>query len=829
MNFDQMPHNSFSMIADFDGDIRELLSKEINDRLPVLPLRNMVLFPGIIAPITVGRESSLQLIKQVLKKGEDAYIAVGTQVDERIEQPTLNDIYPTGVLARVVRVFELPGQPMTAILQTFGRVGISTENTRSYNYLRAQVYTIPEELPAEDDAEFTALFEVLKKEVFQLIKRSEEMGQEAMMSIQNISNPIFFIHFIATNLPISPEEKALLLEVNNLKERTHKLLEIVQRELQLTLLKHRIKESTQHELDQQQKEYFLQQLQKKIQSELGNDEETEIQQFKDRAEVLELSKEARTAFDRELGKLSKLSPHSPDYHVAYNYLETILTLPWGEKTADQIDIKRAQRTLDADHYGMERVKERILEHLAMMKVRKSRKASIICLHGPPGVGKTSLCKSIAESLGKNYVRMSLGGLHDESEIRGHRRTYVGAMCGRVMKNIIKAKSNNPVFVLDEIDKIGGGSRNGDPQSALLELLDPEQNNAFHDNFLDFDYDLSDVFFIATANYVGNIPAPLRDRMEMIEVEGYLTEEKKEIAKRHLIPKEIQALDLPFKVKLSPAATEFIIEKYTRESGVRQLSKQIAKLVRKIVLHSEQLDEGAENPYAKALKPQEVQKLLGTIPYNRDSYQGNDHAGVVTGLAWTSVGGEILFIESSLSPAKAPRLNVTGNLGEVMKESTMLAMEYVKAHTQSLDIDQRIFDKWSIHVHFPEGATPKDGPSAGITIATALASLLTQRKVRARIAMTGEITLRGKVLPVGGIKEKILAAKRAGITDILLSRHNEKDVKDIPERYVEGLTFHFVDTVEEVWNFALLKEKVKNPLTFTFEEQDKPQTLEKTSA
>ena len=514
-------------------------------------------------------------------------------------------------------------------------------------------------------------------------------------------------------------------------------------------------------------------------------------------------------FAKELNRLERTNAQSPDYSIGLTYLETIVSLPWGKTTDDNMDLRRAQRVLDRDHYGMEKVKERILEQLAMMKVSTTHRPAILCLYGPPGVGKTSLCRSIAESLGRKYVRMSLGGLHDESEIRGHRRTYIAAMCGRVMKSLIKAESNNPVFVLDEIDKVSGSNYNGDPQSALLELLDPEQNNSFHDNYLDFDYDLSQVLFIATANNLSTIPGPLRDRM------GYLTEEKKEIARRHLIPNALKPISLPYDIKLSPAATEFLIEKYTRESGVRQLEKQIDKLVRKIVLYA-QTDANGCPPFSPkaSLKVADVQNIMGTPPYNRDTYQGNAYAGVVTGLAWTAVGGEILFIESSVSRSKAPRLTITGNLGDVMKESAMLALEYVKSHADRLQLDYRIFDHWSLHIHVPEGATPKDGPSAGITLATSIASLLTQRKVRPHIAMTGEITLRGKVLPVGGIKEKILAAKRAGITDIVLSKENEKDVNDIPERYVVGLTFHFVEQVSEVWDFALLPEKVDHAIDLT---------------
>lgn len=804
------PHNPFSLLTDYQGDVRQLFDTKIEGTLPILPVRGMVLFPGVIAPIAVGRESSLALVRQALERESEAYIGITTQVDAAVEVPTLQDLYPTGTLARVLRLIELP-KHTTAIVQTYGRIAIDSRPTRINPYLRARVQSLEETLPVEDDKEFLALYETFREMAFDYIRKNENLGAEALFAVQSITQPLFFIHLVATNLPFDTEEKALLLEESDVKLRTYRLLQVLQREVQYLDLKLNIQKKTHEELNQQQKEYFLHQQIKNIQSELGEADNNELQELRTRAEATPMSEAVRKVFGKELQKLERTNPHNPDYAVSINYLETVLSLPWGKNTTDQLDMRQAQRRLDQDHYGMEKVKERILEHLAMMRVRTSGKPSILCLHGPPGVGKTSLCRSIAASLGRKYVRMSLGGLHDESEIRGHRRTYIAAMCGRVMKSLIKAESNNPLFVLDEIDKVGGASHSGDPQSALLELLDPEQNSSFHDNYLDFDYDLSQVFFVATANNLANIPAPLRDRMELIEVEGYLTEEKKEIARRHLIPNELRGLDLPYTLKLSPSATELLIEKYTRESGVRQLEKQIAKLVRKVVM---QTQINGETVSQQSLKPADVQRIMGTPPYNRDSYQGNDYAGVVTGLAWTAVGGEILFIESSVSRSKSPRLVITGNLGEVMKESAVLALEYVKSHAETLGIDFRVFDHWNLHVHVPEGATPKDGPSAGITISTALASLLTQRKVRANIAMTGEITLRGRVLPVGGIKEKILAAKRAGITDIILSADNYKDVAEIPQRYVAGLTFHHVQTVDEVWNIALLDEQVDAALDLT---------------
>lgn len=812
MSKENTPQGSFSVIADFEGNINDLLNVNVEGTLPVLPLRNMVLFPGVVASVAVGRESSLELIRYAEQRGDDAYIAVSCQVDAAIDVPNMGDLFPTGTLAKVLRVVEIPNHHPTAILQSFGRVTLSPEPTRMNPFIRTHVTTLPEELPEDNDQEFKALFETFREATLQYIKLNENLGMEAFMAVQNISNPIFFINFVATNLPFNTEEKALLLEDGNMMSRTFSLLRILQRELQFVQLKQNISERTREELDQQQKEYYLQQQIKNFQKELGNAEGNDAKELKDKAKSLTLPDNVQRIFEKEVTKLERMNASVPDYSVVYNYLDTILALPWGKWTTDNLDLRRAQRVLDRDHYGMEKVKERILEHLAVMKVSKQHPTTILCLYGPPGVGKTSLCRSIAESLGRKYQRISLGGVHDESEIRGHRRTYIAAMCGRIMKTIIKAESNNPLLVLDEIDKVGGRTHHGDPQAALLELLDPEQNNTFHDNFLDFDYDLSHVFFIATANSLSSIPAPLRDRMELINVEGYLTEEKKEIAKKHLFPQALTHLELPFSFKISPTATEFLIEKYTRESGVRQLEKQIAKLVRKVVLNYQTADEKQQAEMAcKTLKPADVEEIMGTPPYNRDAYQGNDYAGVVNGLAWTSVGGEMLFIESGVSRSKNPRLALTGNLGDVMKESALLALEYVKSHISELGVDYHVFEHWNIHLHFPEGAVPKDGPSAGITIATSLASTLTQRKVRPRLAMTGEITLRGKVLPVGGIKEKILAAKRAGITDIILSQDNEKNVLDIPERYVKGLTFHYVSTVSEVWKIALLDEKVANPI------------------
>lgn len=814
MNQDELQQNPFSLIADFDGDISSLFDKEIEEILPVLPLRNMMLFPGVVAPVSVGRESSRKLVQQAVKSG--SLIAVTTQLDSTVETPTAKDLYPIGVVAKVMRVIELPDGVLTVILQSYSRFRLG-EVTRMKPYMRAHVEKIPEILPEAEDREYTALVDTCKDSTIRLIRMSDTVRDEAAFAIRNISNPIFLISFICTNLPFPIEEKSELLAINDEKERAFKLLSILNRESQYATLKRNIQNRTREDLDQQQKEYFLQQQIKNIQSELGDDSQNDdVREIMEKAKWLKMPDKVAATFNREVEKLKHINMQSPDYNVQLNYLQTLVSLPWGKDTKDNLNIKNAERILNRDHYGMEKVKERILEHLAVLRVRQDMKAPILCLYGPPGVGKTSLGKSIAAALGRKYVRISLGGVHDEAEIRGHRRTYVGAMPGRIIKSLIKAETDNPVFILDEIDKVSQNNYNGDPQSALLEVLDPEQNNTFHDNFLDLDYDLSKVLFIATANNLNTIPGPLLDRMELIEVEGYLTEEKKEIVRRHLIPKEQKMMDFGAPLRISAPAVEYIIEKYTRESGVRQLEKQIDKVFRKTAYLT--AVEG-KMPFENApVKPQDVEKLLGKPIFSRDKYQGNEYAGVVTGLAWTAVGGEILFIETSLSRSKAPRLTLTGNLGDVMKESAILALEYVKAHASMLDIDYRLFEQWSVHVHVPEGATPKDGPSAGITIATSLASAFTQRKVRANTAMTGEITLRGRVLPVGGIKEKILAAKRAGIKNIIMSKENEKDIQEIKSSYVDGLQFFFVENVQDVFNIALLKERVDNPLDLTIKEE-----------
>ena len=811
-------NTAFQMIADIEGDYNDLMLGDAPKVVPVLPVRNLVLFPGVVSPILIGRESSKLLIHQAEKK--HITIGVVTQRDPEVDIPVQADLYEVGVFAKVVKTLALPNGNITAIVQAQGRMKIE-RMLKGAPYLEFQVSALEEIQPEKNDREFKTASSDLREQVEKYIEISEEIPDEASFAIKNITNDIVALNFICSNMPFSVKEKMKLLEKELVKERLFNLMKIINREINLQNLKADIRNKTREDIDEQQRNYFLQQQIKNMQAEIGNGDSLEKQELLRKADKKKWSMEIEKVFYKEADKLDNLNPQSPDFNVQLNYLQTLVNLPWNEYTEDDLDLKRAQRILDKDHYGMEKVKERILEHMAVLALRGDLKSPIICLYGPPGVGKTSLGKSIAEAMRRKYVRMSLGGLHDEAEIRGHRRTYIGAMPGRIIKSIQKAGSSNPVFILDEIDKVTQMTHNGDPASALLEVLDPEQNNAFHDNYLDVDYDLSKVLFIATANNLSTIPRPLLDRMEVIEVSGYITEEKIEIAKRHLIPRELENTGQNvkgMKPAFNKAAIEMIIERYTRESGVRQLEKQINKALRKIA-YKRQVEENADY---KKITPTEIEDLLGKPPFYRDIYQGNEYAGVVTGLAWTSVGGEILFIETSLSKGKGNKLTLTGNLGDVMKESAILALEYVKAHAETLNIDYRIFDNWNIHIHVPEGATPKDGPSAGITIATSIASALTQRKVRKNTAMTGEITLRGKVLPVGGIKEKILAAKRAGITDIVMCQENEKDILEIPEIYLKGITFHYVENVQDVWNFALTKEIVAHPLDFTIPEEEKKQ-------
>lgn len=811
-------NNSIQMFADYEGDLPEIEVK-IDGEIPIFITRNLVMFPDILMPVLVGRKATLALVKH-LEQHPGTVFAVMSQKDANVDEPQEKDLYHTGIYARMMRAFDMPGtgENRTAILQGLGRCKLE-KITSETPYMMGLTQALPDEEADKNDTEFITAVNDMKLTAKEYIQGSDEIPDDSQFALDNINNPTVSVNYICGNMPFSVADKMHLLEEESLKDRLFRLMKILNREIQFQHLRQNIRSKTREDLDEQQREYFLHQQIKNIQEELGDGESTpEKKELSEKAANKKWSEETAKIFQKELDKLKTLNPQSPDYSVQVNYLQTMVNLPWNEYTEDDLDLKRAQKVLDRDHYGMEKVKERILEYMAVLKLKGSMKSPIICLYGPPGVGKTSLGKSIAESMKRKYVRMSLGGLHDESEIRGHRRTYIGAMPGRIIKNIQKAGSSNPVFILDEIDKVAQNTVQGDPSSALLEVLDPEQNNAFHDNYLDLDYDLSKVLFIATANDLNTIPRPLLDRMELIEVSGYITEEKIEIAKRHLFPKELTntGLDLSNpKLKFTKPALEAVIENYTRESGVRQLEKQINKSLRKLAF-KQAVDEGL--PYEK-ITPVELEGLLGKPPFYRDIYQGNDYAGVVTGLAWTSVGGEILFIEASLSKGKSGKLTLTGNLGDVMKESAIIALEYVKAHIDKLKVDYRIFDNWNLHIHVPEGATPKDGPSAGITIATSIASALTQRKVRKNTAMTGEITLRGKVLPVGGIKEKILAAKRAGITDIVMCKENRKDIDEIPEKYRKGLEFHYVENIQQVWDFALTDEKVENAIDFTIEEEN----------
>lgn len=806
--------NPFSFVADFEGDITKLTEQEIPAAIPILPLRHLTLFPCVMSPVHVSRRSSLKLVKQAYQSGEP--IGAFCQKNGNEDDVTKAELNEIGVVARVVKLLEMPDGSITVILQAAGRILLG-ERLQTKPFVTARVESLKDFFPEPTDIEFRVLSDTSRKRAIHFIETNEDLPNEAKFAVMNISNDFFMINFLCTSLPLPEEDKHEMLGMAVVKERTAKLIQSINAMQGLVNMKNRILQQTHVDLNQQQREYFLQQEMKNIQDELGGSTPTkDSEKLRAAIETKKMPQYAKDVFYDELSKLERINPQSPDYNVELTHLQTILELPWEEYTEDNLNIANAERVLNHDHYGMEKVKERILEHLAILKLRGDMKSPILCLYGPPGVGKTSLGRSIAEALKRKYVRASLGGLHDEAEIRGHRRTYIGAMPGRILKSIIKAGSNNPVFILDEIDKIGGMTVSGDPSSALLEVLDPEQNSTFHDNYLDMDYDLSKVMFIATANDISQIPRPLLDRMELIELTGYCTEEKIEIARRHLIKKAKDSNGLKDRkdVKMNKAAIEFLIEHYTRESGVRGLEKQLNNIFRKIALNIAR-DEDYDTTN---ITTESVTQLLGKEPYNRDSYQGNGNAGVVTGLAWTSVGGEILFIETSLSKGQGGKLTITGNLGDVMKESAMLALEYIKAHADTLNIDTRIFEHWNIHLHVPEGATPKDGPSAGITMATSLASALTQRKVRPYLAMTGEITLRGKVLPVGGIKEKILAAKRAGIQEIIICKDNQKDIEEIPEMYLRGVSFHYVNTVQDVFNYALLKEKVKDAIDFTIPEE-----------
>jgi ATP-dependent Lon protease len=767
------------------------------DVLPILPLRNMVLYPGVLLPVTVARSKSLKLVR--FANENDMLIGVCSQMDKKLDDPTIDQLFPMGTVASVVRILEMPDNSTTVILEGKRRFHLG-ELEATKPYMKAKVHLLEDIVPDPANDLFLALVSSIKDLAINIINDSGAISPEMAFAIRNIENPIFLINYVCVNFGLNVKEKQRLLEIDEVIERGYQLLELLNKESQLLEIKMSIQNKAKEGIDQQQREYFLQQQMKTIQNELGGaSPEQDVADFRERANEMKWNEGTAKIFDKEMKKLERMSQHSPDYSTQLNYIETMLDLPWNEFTKDNFNLKNAQKVLNKDHFGMDAVKDRILEHLAVLKLKGDMKSPIICLYGPPGVGKTSLGKSIATALNRKYVRVSLGGLHDEAEIRGHRRTYIGALPGRIMQNIQKADSANPVFVLDEIDKITSDYK-GDPSSALLEVLDPEQNTAFHDNYLDVDFDLSKVLFIATANNLSTIPRALLDRMELIEVSGYTQEEKIEIARRHLISKELENHGLKeTDFILNKPVINQLIESYTRESGVRELDRQIAGLMRKVAKRV-----ATNEKYNVELTIDDLKKYLGASRYSKDKYQGNEYTGVVTGLAWTQVGGEILYIESSLSKSKTPHLTLTGNLGEVMKESAILALEYIKAHADILGIDSQLFEEWNVHIHVPEGAIPKDGPSAGVTMATALVSAFTKKKVRKNLAMTGEITLRGKVLPVGGIKEKILAAKRAGITDIILCADNQKDIEEIKPVYLKGLKFHYVNDIMEVIDFALLK-------------------------
>ena len=775
--------------------------EELPEILPILPLRNTVLFPGVVIPITAGRDKSIKLINETNKGNK--VIGVVSQKDENVEEPGLNDINAVGTVATILRVLKMPDGNTTVILQGKKRFEVTEVITKT-PYMTATIREVPEAKPAKENDEFIAIIDSIKEKALEIIRVSPNIPSEAAFAIQNINSSSFLVNFVSSNLNIPVDDKQKLLEINDLKERALETLRYMNIELQKLSLRIDIQSKVESDISQQQREYFLHQQMKTIQEELGgSSSEEEIEDMRLRAKKKKWNDEVDKHFSKELSKLQRMNPQMAEYGIQRNYLDLYLDLPWGTYSKDKFDLKRARRILDRDHFGLDDVKKRIIEHLAVLKLRNDMKSPILCLYGPPGVGKTSLGKSIAEALGRKYVRMSLGGMRDESEIRGHRKTYIGAMPGRIIKNIKKAETSNPVFVLDEIDKLSVGSQ-GDPSSAMLEVLDPEQNNSFYDNFLEVGYDLSKVMFIATSNSLGTIQAPLRDRMEIINVSGYTIEEKVEIAKRHLLPKQLKEHGLSKEnLKIGKAQLEIIVEGYTRESGVRGLEKQLAKMVRYAAMKIATNEE-----YPIKVTNNIIVEILGYPKLERDKYENNDVAGVVTGLAWTRVGGDILFIESILSKGKGT-LTLTGNLGKVMKESATIALEYIKSNAKLLGLSPNIFGKYNVHIHVPEGATPKDGPSAGITMLTSLVSLFSQRKVKRNLAMTGEITLRGKVLPVGGIKEKILAAKRAHLKEILLCEDNRRDIEEIKPEYLKGLTFHYVKDMIEVLDIALTQQKVKN--------------------
>jgi ATP-dependent Lon protease len=787
----------------------DLKPEDLPQELPILPIKNTVLFPGVVIPITVGRQKSIKLVKKAYQGNR--IIGVVAQKNSQAEEPNVEELYRTGTVARIIKMLVLPDGNTTIIIQGKNRFNIN-DFIQEDPYLMARFNLLTEPSLNVNSKEAKALVQSLKDSALKILKLNPEIPQEAQIALDNISSMSFLIHFLSSNLNVDVTDKQKILETQNLVERGTLLLQYMLRDIQMLEIKHEIQKKVHTDIDQQQRDYFLRQQIKVLQDELGYDgPDKEVEKLRTRAASKKWPKQVSEHFSRELDKLLRINPMAAEYPVAMNYVEFMLDLPWGDYTVDDFDLKKAKKILDHDHFGLEKVKSRILEYLAVLKLKNDMKGPILCLYGPPGVGKTSLGKSIAKALQRKYIRMSLGGVHDEAEIRGHRKTYVGAMPGKILQNIKKSQSSNPVFILDEIDKVKSDFR-GDPSSALLEVLDPEQNNTFGDNYLEVDYDLSKVLFIATANSLDTIHPALRDRMEVIEITGYTQEEKIEIAMKHLVPKQLKEHGLKSsQVKFTRQAIAKIINNYTRESGVRNLERKIGTLVRNVAK-----SVAMEEEFDKTVTEDTVRKILGSEIHDEELYQGNEIAGVVTGLAWTQVGGEILFVESSLSKGKGA-LTISGQLGDVMKESAMAALSYLKSNALNLGIDYRIFQQYDLHIHVPAGAVPKDGPSAGITMFTSLASIFTQRKVKSKLAMTGEITLRGKVLPVGGIKEKILAAKRSGIKEIILSAKNRRDIEEIEKQYVKGLTFYFVENVDEVLKVALLKEKVKQPMEFSLTE------------
>jgi ATP-dependent Lon protease len=809
-NFDNMSLHSIDQDAELiplltPEDEEEMNNEILPETLPILPLRNTVLFPGVVIPITAGRDKSINLIKDA--NNGSKVIGVVSQKDEETENPDIKDINSLGTVAKILRVLQMPDGNTTVIIQGKKRFEIAEVLTKD-PYITATVRETKENRPVADDGEFLAIIESIKDLSLQIIRNNPNIPSEASFAIKNIESNSFLINFVSSNLNLDVKDKQELLEIGDLQERALATLKYMNLEFQKLELKNDIQSKVRNDMDQQQREYYLHQQMKTIQEELGGvSYDEEIQEMKARAKKKKWEKKVGEHFDKELAKMQRMNPQVAEYSIQRNYLDLFLDLPWNEFSKDKFDLKRAEKILDRDHYGLEDVKKRIIEYLAVLKLRNDMKSPILCLYGPPGVGKTSLGKSVAEALGREYVRISLGGLRDEAEIRGHRKTYIGAMPGRILQSLKKAGKSNPVFILDEIDKLSN-SHQGDPSSAMLEVLDPEQNSEFYDNFLEMGYDLSKVMFIATANNLASIQPALRDRMEIINVTGYTIEEKVEIARKHLLPKQLNEHGLTAKdLKIGKPQLEKIVEGYTRESGVRSLEKQIAKMVRYAAKSI-----AIEEKYEVKVTTEIVEKVLGVARMERNKYENNDVAGVVTGLAWTSVGGDILFIESILSKGKGT-LNITGNLGKVMKESATIAMEYIKSNADRFGIDPEVFENYNVHIHVPEGATPKDGPSAGITMLTSLVSLFTQRKVKKSLAMTGEITLRGKVLPVGGIKEKILAAKRAHIKEIILCKENQRDILEIKQDYLKGLNFHYVTDMHEVIDIAITNQKVKNAKKF----------------